>query len=603
MTYEAFGTLGILLLAIVLFLSEKLRPDLIALLTVALFAGAGILTPQEAFSGFGSGAVVLIASVFVLAEGLNRTGASEAVARLLLRLGGRSEGLLVTAFMTAGGLLSLFMNNIAAAAVLLPSAGKAAERSGVPVSRLLIPLVFATILGGMATLLTTMNLVVGTVLEESGLSGFGLLDFLPVGLPALVAGIVYMTFWGRFRLSSDRGTAPLRSTRDPRRLFGLYGMEEHFFHVRIPSGSYLDGRKLGESTLREAFRLSLIAVTRHGVRLGTPTAETVLHEGDVLTVRGRASEFADLDREPRLEILESACSGPRDIEPAGSVLAEVMLSPRSSLIGSTLRDVRFLQRYGMNVVAVWREGEAIRRDIRTLSLRYGDALLGVIPEEKLVLLQDNPDLIPLTASTGAAASRRRAPVALGVIAATLLTAILSPLPLAQVFFTGAVVLVLTRTVTVQQAYRAVDWRVVILVGGMLPTALAMQRSGAAGILSDFLIRTLGQATPLLPTAALFLVAALLTQAVSGAAVAAILAPVAASMALSTSVPPHALGMAVALGASMAFLTPLGHPVNLLVMGAGGYRFRDYLRVGWPLFLLLAGVILGMLTLRWGLLGA
>lgn len=373
MNLELIQTLGILTIAVVLFLSEKLRPDLIAMLTAVLLAASGILTAAESFSGFSSNAVIIIISVFILAEGLARAGVSESVARLILRLGGKREGTLVALFMAAGGMLSLVINNIAAAAVLIPSAGSAAEKSNFPVSKLLMPLVFATIMGGMATLLTTMNIVVGAVFEESGLPGFGLLDFLPVGIPILVAGILYMVLWGRFRL-------PVRSNPDENlghcptgKLFGLYNMNELFFKARIPRGSYLIGKKLSQSTLREDFRLSLIAVFRHGEKLPVLDSDTVLREGDILTLKGRAKEFAEMDREPRLEILEDSCLTPSDVETSEGILAEVMLSPRSSLIGSTLRDVMFRQKYGMNVIAIWRGNEPIRRDIRKMKLMYGDA--------------------------------------------------------------------------------------------------------------------------------------------------------------------------------------------------------------------------------------
>ncbi len=601
MNLELIQTLGILTIAVVLFLSEKLRPDLIAMLTAVLLAASGILTAAESFSGFSSNAVIIIISVFILAEGLARAGVSESVARLILRLGGKREGTLVALFMAAGGMLSLVINNIAAAAVLIPSAGSAAEKSNFPVSKLLMPLVFATIMGGMATLLTTMNIVVGAVFEESGLPGFGLLDFLPVGIPILVAGILYMVLWGRFRL-------PVRSNPDENlghcptgKLFGLYNMNELFFKARIPRGSYLIGKKLSQSTLREDFRLSLIAVFRHGEKLPVLDSDTVLREGDILTLKGRAKEFAEMDREPRLEILEDSCLTPSDVETSEGILAEVMLSPRSSLIGSTLRDVMFRQKYGMNVIAIWRGNEPIRRDIRKMKLMYGDALMGIIPPRKLSLLSDSPDLIPVTSQPGRVISAKKAPWAVLILLAALFTIIFTGLPMSQVLFAGAVLMLLSGMISMEQAYRAIDWKAIFLVAGMLPMALAMQKSGLAGEASSLLTGAVGDGAPIITVGILFLFSAMLTQAVSGAAVAAIMAPIAVALAQVSPAPPAALAMAVALGSSMAFLTPLGHPVNILVMGAGGYRFSDYRRVGWPLFVIITIVVLAVFTLRWNLL--
>lgn len=601
MNLQLIETLAILTIAVVLFLSEKLRPDLIAMLTAVLLAATGILTAAESFSGFSSNAVMIIISVFILAEGLARAGVSESVARLLIRLGGKKEGTLVALFMAAGGMLSLVINNIAAAAVLIPSAGSAAEKSNFPVSKLLMPLVFATIMGGMATLLTTMNIVVGAVFEESGLPGFGLLDFLPVGIPILVAGILYMVLWGRFRLP-DRAKPTENMGQCPKgKLFGLYNMNELFFKARIPRGSYLIGKKLSQSTLREDFRLSLIAVFRHGEKLPVLDSDTVLREGDILTLKGRAKEFAEMDREPRLEILDDSCLTPSDVETSEGILAEVMLSPRSNLIGTTLRDVMFRQKYGMNVIAIWRGNEPIRRDIRKMKLMYGDALMGIIPPRKLSLLSDNPDLIPVTSQPGRVISAEKAPWAVLILLAALVTIVFTGLPMSQVLFAGAVLMLLSGIISMEQAYRAIDWKAIFLVAGMLPMALAMQKSGLAGEASSLLTGAVGGGAPLITVGILFLFSAMLTQAVSGAAVAAIMAPIAVALAHVSPAPPAALAMAVALGSSMAFLTPLGHPVNILVMGAGGYRFSDYRRVGWPLFVIITMVVLTVFTLRWNLI--
>lgn len=599
---DQYLTLGILVIAILLFLSEKLRPDLISILTVVLLAATGVLTAGESFSGFGSSAVMIIISVFILAEGLRRTGVSEAFAERLLKWGGRREGALVTLFMGAGALLSLFINNIAAAAVLIPSAGAASSRSEVPISRLLIPLVFATIMGGMATLLTSMNIVVSNIFEKHGLEGFGLLDFLPVGLPVILAGIAYMVAWGRFRLPVRKGPVPGSCAGARGKLFNLYGMDELFFRARIPEGSFLDGRKLSDSLLREDFRLSLLAVMRDGERLPQLGPDTVMRQGDILTLKGRAFEFAEMDREPRLEILTDACLTPSDVETPETALVEVMLSPRSSLIGATLRDVSFRQRYGMNVIAIWREDQPVRRDVRKTKLVCGDALLGLVSIEKLPVLKQDPDLIILTPTAGLEpVSRRKGPVAVSLVLATLAAVVLLNVPMAQVLFAGAVLMVLTGMLSMEQAYRAIDWRVVFLVAGMLPLALAISLSGLADTASSLLFSCLGGMPPLASVAVLFLASALLTQAVSGAAVAAIMAPVAVAAAAGSVAPAPALGMAVALGSSMAFLTPLGHPVNMMVMGAGSYRFSDYRRVGAPLFVLLSIVILVTFSLRWHLL--
>ena len=599
--WNLVSTLVVLGAAMVVFLSERLRPDLVALATVAALAGAGVLTAGEAFSGFSSPAVMTLIAVFIMAEGLNRTGVADQVGRLLLRWGGRKEGRLVALVMAAGAGLSLFMNNIASAAVLLPAVSGAARRAKVPASKVLMPLAFATILGGMATLLTTMNIVVGSVLQEQGYPGFGLLDFLPVGGPMLLVGIGYMVVWGRHRLPVRRGKEALvRSAQEQSDLLDIYRMGESFFRARIPAGSYLVGRTLAESTFREAFGLNVVAVERSDGRLLLPVPETVFEPGDVVVLEGSEEEFRQRDREPYLEILCRRPLRADDLETASTVIAEAMLAPRSGLIGQSLKEVHFRRKFGMTALAIWRAGQPIRSGVADEPLAFGDALLLQGPRSRLDVLEAEPGLILLTLDREPPPVQRLGKVALLILAATLAVVAATPLPVAQVMLTGAVVMALAGAVTMDQAYRAVDWKGIFLVAGMLSLALAMSKSGAADLASAGLLATFGRLSPLVITAALFMVSALLTQAVSGAAVAAMMAPVAVAVGVGSGVSPQALGMAVALGSSMAFLTPLGHPVNTLVMGAGDYYFKDYLRAGWPLFVVLTAVAVVSLALRYSL---
>lgn len=602
MNIELVGTFAVLGVAVVLFLTERLRPDVVALATVAALAGIGVLTAPEAFSGFSSQAVITLISVFILAEGLTRTGVSEQAARLLLRWGGRREGRLVGLVMASGAGLSLFLNNIAAAAVLLPAAGGAARKAGISPAKVLMPLAFATILGGMATLLTTMNIVVSSVLTDSGHSGYGLLDFLPVGLPMLLAGIAYMIFWGRHRLPSGAGMEEvLREVRGDADLLDIYRMGEFFFRARIPAGSFLIGKTLSGSTFREAFGLNVVALEKQGRTITMLNPDTVFEKGDVLILEGDADDFRKRDREPYLEILTCPSLCGKDLASISTVFAEAMLSPRSSLIGQTLKQVLFRQKYGMAVLAIWREGKPIKEGLGDMKLAFGDALLLQGPRDRLKLIDLDPGLILLSMERETQPVKRMGRIALAILGATLAAILLTPIPMAQLLLTGAVLMLLAGAVTMEQAYRAVDWRGIFLVAGMLPLALALTKSGAADMASSVFISVFGGFSPIVIVSALFLVSAMLTQAVSGAAVAAIMAPIAVSAAAGSGAPPHALGMAVALGSSMAFLTPLGHPVNTLVMGAGGYRFSDYRRVGWPMFIILTVAALAGMCIRWRLL--
>ncbi|WP_423226328.1 SLC13 family permease [Candidatus Amarolinea aalborgensis] len=597
-------TFIILLAAIGLLLSERLRPDLVALLVVVALGVTGVLVPRETFSGFSSSAVVTIVAIFILTEALRITGVTERVGDLLLRLAGAGERRLVVVLMLAGALLSLVMNNIAAAAVLLPAVSGIARRARISPARLLMPLAFATILGGMATLFTTTNIVVSGVLRSQNLAGFGVLDFAPLGLPIVTVGILYMALWGQ-RMLPDRPLTEDTRMRSARRdnLVEIYRLGERLFRARVPADSALIRAPLAASTLREQYGVNLVAVERQGQVTAAPPPNLVLAPGDVIWLEGKLEEFRTRDVAPYLEILPSSAWRVDDLESPTVALVEAILAPRSTLLGQTLRSARFREKYGMVVLGIWRAGRPIRTGLSELPLQFGDALLLQGRRAQLPLLQTEPDLIVLDRGREEDASagvRRKGWLALIIMAGTLVIAAFNTALVGEIMLGGALLVVLMRVLTMDQAYGAVEWRSVFLVAGMLPLGLAMTNSGAAALLADGLVRFLGGAGPLAVLTGLFVLTILLTQTMHGAAVATIVAPIAIQTAQQASLNPRALAMAVALATSMAFLTPLGHPVNVLVMGPGGYQFRDYLRVGLPLTVLLVLVVLVGLPLVWPL---
>lgn len=598
-------TLVILGAALALMLSERLRADLVALLVVFALVASGVLAPQEAFSGFSGSAVITIAAIFIIADALRRTGVTDQTGRLLLRIAGRGETRLVVTVMLAGAFLSLFMNNIAAAAILLPAASGAARRARVSPSRILLPLAFGTILGGMATLLTTTNIIVSGLLRSRGIEGFGPLDFAPVGIPLVVVGILYVALIGR-RLLPRRAPsdAPRRARAGERDLVELYRLGERLFRARVPAGSYMCDRPLSESTLREKYGLSALAIEREGVVMHDPAPETPVRAGDVLLLEGDLQEFLRRDIEPHLEILPRRKWNVRDLASSGVVVAETMLSPRSSLIGQTLTESRFREKYGMTVLAIWRAGGQIETDLGDVRLQFGDALLLQGPAQRVEVVRSEPDLILLSHGRGEKPRKvfGRGWVALCILIVTLMIAASWPDLVGPVMLGGALAMVLTRAISMDQAYMAIEWRSIFLVGGMFSAGVAMIRSGTASMLAETITAWLGPAGPLALLAGLFLIAALLSQAMHGAAVAAIIAPLAIETALGNGIPPRSLAMGVALATSMTFLTPLGHPVNILIMGPGGYRVREFVKVGLPLVILLFAAVLLLLPLYWPLAG-
>lgn len=596
-------TFVILVAALILFLTDKIPADLIALLVVVALGLTGILTPQEAFSGFSRSAVITIMAIFILAEALKRTGVTEQVGNILLKVGGQSEFRLIIVVMIAGAFLSLFMNNIAAAAVLLPAASGAAKKASVNISKLLMPLAFGTILGGMATLLTTSNIVISTLLNDSNIAGFGLTDFAPVGIPMLIAGILYIVFIGRKFLP---GESSLERTAVPNKdeqkdLVATYHLDRNLFRAKVPQESFLIGKSLSNSTLREDFGVSVVAIERDDQKLFALSPDTEIQDGDTLILEGNEEDFRQRDVQPYMEFLPAPVWNESHLASTAVEVVEAMLAPRSRFIGETLRSMRFRDKYGMNVLAIWRGGEEIVTDLSEIPLAFGDALLLQGSREKLSLIADDPDLILLMSkgeTTITVPGKGRA--ALMIFVATLILAIILPDLTGAIMLGGALAMMLTKILTTEQAYNSIGWRSVFLVAGMLPLGIALTKTNAAALMANQVVALLGGFGSLALLAGLFIVTTLMTQAVNGAVVATVIGPVAIQIAQQTGTNPRSLAMGVALATSMAFMTPLGHPVNILVMSPGGYKFKDFVKIGLPMTILLFIVMMIFLPLFWTL---
>lgn len=598
-------TLAILLVVIILLLTDRLRADLVALLAVVALGLTGVLTPREAFSGLASSAVITIVAISALAEALRITGMSDRAGELLLRLAGSGERSLILVVMLAGAALSLVMNNIAAAAILLPAISGIARKSRVNTGRLLMPLAFATILGGMATLFTTTNIVVSGILRGQDLPGFGVLDFAPVGLPIVAVGIGYMTVAGRHLLPKHSGMeADPLPTNGGNGLADVYRLGERLFRARLPAGSCLVGLSLAQSRLREAYGVNVIAIERAGRVINAPPPDTVLAVNDIILLLGRLDEVQARDTAGCLEMLPLQPEHLDNLTAGDLVMVEAVLAPRSALLGQTLRMVHFREKYGMMVLGIWRSGRPIRTGLGDLPLQFGDALLLQGPATAVEVLKTEPDLIVLDRQLVRSGHmvRRQGWLAAAILIGALVLATLNTALVGEIMLAAALLTVLSGIFTMDQLYTSIEWRTVFLVAGMLPLGLALTKSGAAALLANALVNVLipHGATALL--IGLFLLTTLLTQTMSGPAVASVIAPIAIQTAIRAHLDPRALAMGVALATSMAFITPLGHPVNILVMGPGGYRFRDYLRVGLPLTLLLFGVVMLCLPIFWPLTG-
>jgi di/tricarboxylate transporter len=594
-------TLVILAAALVVVVTDRLPNDLVALLVVVALGLTGVLTPEEAFSGFSRAAVIIIISIFILAEALKRAGVTETVGRFLLKIGGEGELRLTVVVMAAGAFLTLFMNNIAAAAVLLPAASGAAKRAGISTSKILMPLAFSTVIGGAATLFATANIILSSLLRDSGFAGFGIPEFFWVGFPVVTTGIVYMALFGRRLLSGDtpieRTQAPNRSERDD--LFSAYGLGRNLFRTRVPENSFLIDKTLSQSTLREDFAVSVVAIEREGRKMLGLSPETKLRQGDVLVLEGDEGDFRLRDIEPLMEHLEPNEWRKSDLESRQIDIVEAMLSPRSRLIDETLRDANFREKYGLTVLAILRRDQEISINLADEPLQFGDALLVQGTRERLAIAAADPDLIllmPQEARQITVPTKGRIAVLIFVI--TLALVIAFPAIIGPVMLGGALAMMLTGILTTDQAYSAIGWRSVFLVAGMLPMGIALVKTNAAGMFSVYMTSTVGGGGTLLIAAGLVVVTMVLVQILNTAVVATIMGPVAINIAQQTGTDVRALVMCVAVASAMAFVTPLGHPVNVLVMGPGGYGFRDFVKVGAPLAFLMFFVSMLFLWMFW-----
>ena len=588
-------TLLFLFIASLLLLGNILRADIVALMLMLALGLSGILTSQEAFSGFSRSAVVIMFSAFILAEGLRHSGLTERMGSFIIKLFGKGERRLVFGVMAASAMLSLFMNNIAAASLLFPSLSGVARRSKVSPSKLLMPLAFGTILGGMATLLTTTNIIVSGLLRDAKLPGFTLIDFAPIGLPLAFAGILFMVLSGR-KLLPDQSPAQRHEESDESSdLLNTYQLAERLVRAVVRKSGGLDGATLEKSGLREKYHLNVIAVQRGRSTLSID-AGTILRGGDVLLIMARPEDSVPASLMDILDILPSGEWQQDYLSMPNMKLIEAAIAPRSHLAHQTFQEIRFGQKFGARVLAVWRRGRSIRTRLADLPLEFGDGLLLQGTEKSLALLRTEPGLILLAESAPSTRMTLHGWFTALVMAFTLILAVIFPDMIAEIMLSGAVAMVLIRTLSMDQAYRAIDWRSLFLVAGMLPVGVALNKTGVSTMFANVLLSSLGGSDHLVLLGGFVLLTVALTQVINGAATVTIIAPIAIAAAQQIGMEPRSVAMAVALASSMAFMSPLGHSVNVMVMGAGGYTFKDYARVGVPLTILLVVILLLILPL-------
>ncbi|MDJ0812665.1 MAG: SLC13 family permease [Woeseiaceae bacterium] len=783
MTLDIAIVLIILGVSLVLFISEVIRMDLVALLVLGALALTGLVDADQAFAGFSNGAVITVWAMFILSEGLTRTGIADIIGRQVMKLGGTREFTMIIVIMVTGAVLSAFMNNIGVAALMLPVVVDVARRTRIPASRLLMPLAYSTLLGGLMTLIgTPPNLLISESLTRFGLESFELFDFTPLGGAVMAIGVIFVALFGRMLL--PKAVAKHGRQVSQRSLRTQYKLHERTFMMRVPTNSVLVGKTLAESRIGSSTGLIILALVRQGRSEPLPSRQTVLRGGDGILVQGRVDQFRELRRwsdlviEREAPVLKSMVAAkvsyaevtiadtspfvgelvrhaafrsrfnvwvvglrrrnqyrltnlayvplrkgervlvqgeheaitqlekfsdfaevevlkgerlqqryqtdnrmfvvrlpkasdlvgstlrksrladvfdfrvvaifrdgelsvmPRgDEELAGGdllliegqpsdldvlrglqefeietsvpanlgafeserlTLMDATLDPRSTLAGRTVGELNFRERYGIELAGIWREGETVGTELADERLQIGDALLLLGPRDRLQLLSSDSDFLILTPLGQKPPDTRRAPLAALIMLTVVVSVMMGKAPISIAAVIGASIMVLTGCLNMEQAYRSIDWRAIFLIAGMLPLGTAMAETGAATYLADQVMTLLGDAGPWPVIMGLYVLTAMATMIIPTAALVVLMAPIVLSAMSDMGLEPQTAMMAIAMAASASFTSPISHPANILVMGPGGYRFIDYLKVGVPLTIVVFITVMVLLPILWPL---
>ncbi|MEW5872029.1 MAG: SLC13 family permease [Chloroflexota bacterium] len=590
MTPEIVLTLAIILLALVLFATEKLRVDVVALLVLLSVSISGLVSKEDAFLGFANPAVITIWAVYIVSGGLYKTGVADLLGSLILRLSGGNEARLILVIMLVCGTMSAFMNNVGAVAVLMPAVIGISKKTRVPASKLLIPLSFSSLLGGKMTLIgTPANILAQGILVSRGLPSFGFFDITPMGAIVLVTGIVYMVAFGRHLLPVRKTVVdPLETSR----------LRDYISEARVLPESVLIGKNLYQSNLGTGFDLTVLAVIRDGTPVVGPHRDFILAQDDGLILEGSAQNLIAAQEALDISIRADHDFELADLDTKQVHLFEVTLAPRSTLVGRSLNEVNFRNRFGVTALAIWRQGEIIAEHLRDEELQFGDALLLQGSPGRIQALRDGNEFLVLEPVKINRNWSQKAPVAAAIMLLVVLLSIFTELGIATVMVLGSVLMVLSGCLSMDEAYESIDWRTVFLVGGMLTLGIAMENTGTTRFLADKMLGVFGDLGPLGLLVGIYLLSALVTQFMSNAAAVVLIVPIAVDTALGLGVNHLTFTMAVVIGAATSFLSPVGHKANVLVFGPGGYRFFDYPRVGAALTLILFIASLIFLPLFW-----
>ena len=592
LNFQQTVVFGVLALTLGLFIWGRWRYDLVAVMALLVVTITGIVPSDQAFAGFGHPAVITVAAVLVVSRGLLNAGVVDVFTKLLSRVGQRPT-LQVGALSAFVATLSAFMNNIGALALMMPVAIRMARRSGRSPSMLLMSLAFSSLLGGLITLIgTPPNLIVAAFRAETGAEPFRMFDFTPVGLGVAVAGVVYIALVG-WRMTPQRKGASSREE--------LFEIADYITEVTIPEDSKLVGKTLRVlATLTEA-EVVVVDLIRGERRLYAPSGFERLRAEDVLIIEADSEDLQALVDTVGLKLSASRKLGEAALGSSDEIgLTEAVVAPDSQIVGKTALSLNLRRRYSVNLLGVARLGTRLHGRLRDISFQVGDVLLLQGPAEILPETLATLGCLPLVERGLSLGRERRVLLSGGIFASALLAAAVGLLPVQIAFVMAVVAMLLTRLISLSQVYTSIDWPIIVLLGAMIPVGLALESSGAAGLIAHGVLVASAQMPPFMALVIVLVGTMFLSDLVNNAAAAVLMSPIAISVAQGIGASPDPFLISVAIGASCAFLTPIGHQSNMLVMGPGGYRFGDYWRMGLLLEVIIAAVSIPLILYFWPL---
>ncbi len=614
-------TLIILALSAVFFVNGKLRSDLVALCALVLLIVFNILTPEEALSGFSNPIVIMMVGLFVVGGAIFKTGLAKMISSKILRLAGKSELKLFILIMMVTAFIGAFVSNTGTVALMLPIVVSMAASANISPGRFLMPLAFASSMGGMATLIgTPPNLVVDEVLSNAGFTDLSFFSFTPIGVICVLIGLVVLIPLSKFFLVKKEDGKDTKTTtgHSPKELAKKYQLSDNLYRIQIRPGSRIGGKKLQELNITQAYNLSILEIRRQSSSQGRflktvdqslAGPHTELQENDILYVFGPFEKVNQFAKEQNLELtdthvseyVEGAEVEKLSVREIG--IAEVLLMPDSKLINKAVKDSGFRDKYSVNILGIQRKGEYILNDIKDIKMHAGDILLIQGTWDSIARMSQKQSQWVVLGQPLEEASKvtldYKAPVAALIMVLMIAAMVFDfiPIPPVAAVIIAGILMVLTGCFrNVEEAYKTINWESVVLIAAMLPMSLALEKTGASNLISEKLVSGLGDYGPLVLMAGIYFTTSLLTMFISNTATAVLVAPIALQSAIAINVSPYPFLLAVTVGASMCFASPFSTPPNALVMSAGKYTFMDYVMVGLPLQIVMGIVMVFILPL-------